>query len=200
MEFERALLLNPQAGWTALQLAHCFAFLGDYPRGEAIALRAIVLQEELLAGQEGLLVIGAYLRLGHLYALQGRHAEAKRQFDREVEFLARVDHALKARIFIELHTRLGAALLGLGDEASGRAALDLATLTFERRLRLEGDDPFTRYYAACAYALRGQPAAALDSLEKAAAERPAFTVARARLDPHFDRIRLEPRFRALVGA
>jgi TolB-like protein/tetratricopeptide (TPR) repeat protein len=200
VEYERALLLNPQAGWTALQLAHCAAFLRDYARGEGYALRAIVLQEELLAGQEGLLVIGAYLRLGHLYALQGRHAEAKRQFERELEFLARVDHALKARIFIELHTRLGAALLGLGDEGGGRATLDLAIGTFERRLRLEGDDPFTRYYAACAHALRGDAAAALDSLERAAAGRRAFTVARAKIDPHFDKIRVEPRFLDLIGA
>jgi TolB-like protein/tetratricopeptide (TPR) repeat protein/predicted Ser/Thr protein kinase len=200
VEYERALLLNPQAGWTALQLAHCAAFLGDYTRGETVALRAIVLQEELLAGQEGLLVIGAYLRLGHLYALQGRHAEAKAQFEREASFLARVDHALKARIFIELNTRLGATLLGLGDEAAGRATLDLAIGTFERRLRLEGDDPFTRYYAACAHTLRGDAAAALDSLEKAAAGRRAFTLARAKVDPLFDRIRAEPRFRALIGA
>ncbi|HEY6552344.1 MAG TPA: hypothetical protein VI669_03270, partial [Vicinamibacteria bacterium] len=193
------LLLNPQAGWTALQLAHCAAFLGDFARGETVALRAIVLQEELLAGQEGLLVIGAYLRLGHLYALQGRHAEAKRQFEREIEFLASVDHALKARIFIELHTRLGAALLGMGDEQGGRATLDLAIGAFERRLRIEGDDPFTRYYAACAYALRGDIGAALDSLEKAAAERPGFTVARARLDPLLAPLYDEPRFRALKG-
>jgi TolB-like protein/predicted Ser/Thr protein kinase/Flp pilus assembly protein TadD len=199
VEFERALLLNPQAGWTALQLAHCAAFLGDYARGEAIALRAIGLQEELLAGQEGLLVIGAYLRLGHLYALEGRHAEAKDQFEREVSFLGRVDHALKARIFIELNTRKGAALLGMGDEAAGRATLDLALETFERRLRLEGDDPFTRYYAACAYALRGDRGAALDSMEKAAAGRRAFTVARAKLDPLFAGLRDEPRFRVLVG-
>ncbi len=176
VEFERALLLNPQAGWTALQLAHCTAFMGEYARGEAVARRAIVLQEEFLAGQEGLLIIGAYLRLGHLYALEGRHAEARQQFEREVEFLSRVDHALKARIFIELHTRLGAALLGLGDEASGRATLDLATSAFERRLRLEGDDPFTRYYAAGAHALRGDPGAALESLEKA-------VVGSARLHP-----------------
>jgi tetratricopeptide (TPR) repeat protein len=200
VEFERALLLNPQAGWTALQLAHCAAFLGEYARGEAVARRAIVLQEEFLAGQEGLLIIGAYLRLGHLYALEGRHAEARQQFERETAFLSRVDHALKARIFIELHTRLGAALLGLGEEASGRATLDLATSAFERRLRLEGDDPFTRYYAAGAHALRGDPDAAFASLEKAVAGRRAFTVARARIDPLFDRLRTDPRFRALIGA
>jgi tetratricopeptide (TPR) repeat protein len=197
--YERALVLNPQAGWSALQLAHCAAFLGDYVRGEGAALRAIVLQEELLAGKEGLVIVGAYVRLGHLYTLQGRHEEAKREFERELEFLNRVDHALKARVFIELQMRLGAALLGSGEKTAGAAALDLAVETFERRLRLGADEPFTRYYAACAYALRGDVPRALESLERAAAGRSAYTVARAKIDPLLDRLRDEPRFGALVG-
>ena len=32
-------------------------------------------------------------------------------------------------------------------------------------MRAGADDPFTRYYAACAYALRGEPEPALESLE-----------------------------------
>lgn len=182
-----------------MQLAHCAAFLRDFVRGEGAALRAIVLQEEFLAGKEGMLIVGAYVRLGHLYALQGRHAEAKLEFERELEFLGRVDHALKARIFIELQTRLGAALLETGENARGAAALDFAAESFERRLRLGADDPFTRYYAAAAYALRGDAALALDSLEKAVKERRAFTLARARVDPLLDRLRDERRFRALVA-
>ena len=43
-EFERALELNPQAGWYALQLAHCAALLGDFPKAEAAARRAAVLE------------------------------------------------------------------------------------------------------------------------------------------------------------
>jgi len=197
--YERALVLNPQAGWSALQLAHCAAFLGDFVRGEGAALRAIVLQEEFLAGKEGMLIVGAYVRLGHLYALQGRQAEARHEFEREFEFLGRVDHALKARIFIELQTRLGAALLETGEKAGGAAALDLAVESFERRLRLGADDPFTRYYAAAAYALRGDAPRALESLEKAVEERRAFTVARARVDPLLDPLRDERRFRVLVA-
>ena len=197
--YERALVLNPQAGWSALQLAHCAAFLGDFVRGEGAALRAIVLQEELLAGKEGMVIVGAYVRLGHLYALQGRHGEAKHEFERELEYLGRVDHALKARIFIELQTRLGAAFLGSGERTAGAAALDLAVETFERRLRLGADDPFTRYYAACAYAQRGDAPRAMDSLERAASGRSAYTVARAKIDPLLDRLRNEPRFLSLIG-
>ena len=61
------------------------------------------------------------------------------------------------------------------------------------------DDAFTRYYAACAYALQGEVEAALDSLEKTARMRRAYTVARARIEPHFEALRAEPRFRQIVG-
>jgi TolB-like protein/tRNA A-37 threonylcarbamoyl transferase component Bud32/cytochrome c-type biogenesis protein CcmH/NrfG len=195
--YEKALALNPQAGWGALQLAHCAALMGDLRRAEAAAWKAVVLQEEFLSGKEGLLIVGAYVRLGQVFALQGRHAEALHQFGRELDFLRRVDHALRARIFIELHQRMGEARLRLGDEAPGRAALELALEAFERRVRSGADDPSTRYYAACAYALQGETACALDCLEKAAAVRPRFTLARARVESALETLRGEPRFRAL---
>ena len=197
--YEKALALNPQSGWAALQLAHCTALLGDSIRAEAAAWKAVVLQEEFLSGREGQLIVGAYVRLGQALALQGRYAEALHQFERELEFLQRVDHALRSRIFIELHQRIGEARIRLGDAASGRAALDLATEAFERRVRTGADDPSTRYYAACAYALRGDTEAALDSLEKAASSRRRFTVARARVEPALQNLREQERFRALVG-
>ena len=197
--YEKALALNPQAGWAAQQLAHCCALLGDFARGEQAARRAIVLQEEFLSGKEGFLIVGAYMRLGHLAALQGRDAQARDQFEKELDFLNRVDHALKARTTIELHMRLGAALTRLGDRAPGEAALLAATAAFERRLRMGTDDAFTRYYAACAYALRGDVEAALDCLEKTARMRRAFTVARARGEPHLAGLREQPRFRALIA-
>jgi len=196
--YEKALALNPQAGWAAQQLAHCAALIGDFARGEEAARRAIVLQEEFLSGKEGLLIVGAYMRLGHLAALQGRDAEAKEQFEKELDFLRRVDHALKARTTIELHMRLGAAWLRLGDPSAGRAALETAIEAFERRLRMGTDDSFTRYYAACAYALHGDVEAALDSLEKTARMRRAYTVERARTEPHLEALRGETRFQDLV--
>jgi eukaryotic-like serine/threonine-protein kinase len=197
--YEKALALNPQAGWAAQQLAHCKALMGDFVRGEEAARRAIVLQEEFVSGKEGILIVGAYMRLGHLAALQGRHSFAKEQFEKELDFLRRVDHALKARTTIELHMRLGAALIGMGDPARGRAALETATAAFERRLRMGTDDAFTRYYAACAYALHGDVEAALDCLEKTVRMRRVYTVVRARIEPHFASLRGEARFLELVG-
>ncbi len=198
--YEKALALNPQAGWSALQLAHCAALLGDSTRAEAAAWRAVVLQEEFLSGREGQLIVGAYVRLGQVFALQGRYDEAVHQFGRELEFLQRVDHALRSRIFIELHQRIGDARIRAGDAAGGRAALDLAVEAFERRLRTGADDPFTRYYAACAYALRGDVDAALESLEKAAASRRRLTVARARVELALESLRPHERFKALMAA
>jgi tetratricopeptide (TPR) repeat protein len=198
--YEKALALNPQAGWSALQLAHCLALLGDSTRAEAAAWRAVVLQEEFLSGREGQLIVGAYVRLGQAFALQGRYDEALHQFGRELEFLQRVDHALRSRIFIELHQRIGDARVRAGDAAGGKSALNLAVEAFERRLRTGADDPFTRYYAACAYAVRGDVEAALDSLEKAASLRRRLTVARARVEPALESLRPHERFQALMAA
>jgi tetratricopeptide (TPR) repeat protein len=197
--YEKALALNPQAGWAALQLAHTAALAGDPIRAEAAAWRAVVLQEEFLSGREGQLIVGAYVRLGQALALQGRYEEATHQFSRELDFLQRVDHALRSRIFIELHQRSGEARLRLGDTAGGRSALNLAIEAFERRLRTGADDPFTRYYAACAYALRGEEEKALCSLEKAARSRRRLTVARARVEPALTSLRTLPRFEALLA-
>jgi serine/threonine protein kinase/tetratricopeptide (TPR) repeat protein len=199
-QYEKALTLNPQAGWSALQLAHAAALAGDLTRAEAAAWRAVVLQEEFLSGREGQLIVGAYVRLGQAMALQGRYEEALHQFGRELEFLQRVDHALRSRIFIELHQRIGEARLRLGDAAGSRSALNLALEAFERRLRTGADDPFTRYYAACAYALRGDTDKALCSLERAAKARPRLTLARARVEPALESLRAHPRFEALGAA
>jgi tetratricopeptide (TPR) repeat protein/predicted Ser/Thr protein kinase len=197
--YERALERNPQAGWYWLQLAHCAALLGDFARGEAAARRAAELQEAFLSGQEGVLIVGGRMRLGHLAALQGRHAEAVEHFQGELAFLQRVDHALRSRIFIELHMRLGSAQLRLGRQDRADAALVTALEAFERRVRMGADEPFTRYYAACVYALRGDVEAALGSLEKAAHMRRLYTITRARLEPELESLRGEPRFRELVA-
>ena len=195
---EEALALNPMGGWSALQLAHCAAYLGEYARGEAAARRAVALQEEFLSGHERVLVIGAYMRLGHLAGLQGRQEEALRHFQEELAFLHRVDHALRGRIQVELHLRLGGAHLRLGHQEEAAAALAVARENFEKRVRLGADDPFTRYYAACVYALRGERELALDSLQKSAQERRPFTVERAKREPDLDSLREEPRFRDIL--
>jgi tetratricopeptide (TPR) repeat protein len=197
--FDQALERNPNAGWYALQLAHCLTLLRDFPRGEAAARRAAALQEAELSGQDGVLIVGAWMRHGHLAALQGRHDEAVQHFLHEIELLSRVDHALRNRILVELNVRLGASHLRLGHTRRSQAALDVALEGFDRRVRLGADDPFTRYYAACVHALRGDVETTLAMLERCALERRAFTFERARIEPEFDAVRDDPRFARLIG-
>ena len=196
--YERALALNPQAGWSALQYAHCAALVRDFKKAEGWARRAIVLQQDLLSGRTGAIIVGAFVRLGQAYALQDRHAEAVTEYEKELEFLRDLDHALRGRIFIELHQRRGESRLRLGQTEAGRIDLDLALEAFERRLRNGADDPMTRYYVACAHALRGETEAALASLERAAENRLRLTVARARIEPALLALHGHPRFESLL--
>jgi TolB-like protein len=196
--FERALAANPNGGWYALQLSHCAALLRDFVRGEAAASRAIELQQAALSGQEGVLIVGASIRLGHLHALQGRNAEAIAAYMRELDFLNGIDHALRNRVIVELNVRLGAAYLALGETRKGQALLDVAIEAFDRRVRLGADEPFTRYYAASAHALKGDADTAIAFLERAAAERRAFTLERARIEPEFAVLRQDVRLQRLL--
>ena len=136
---------------------------------------------------------------GYILALQGRHREAQDAFRRELEFVARVDHALRGRISIELNQRLGGSYLALGETAPAAAAFTAALTGWEERVRMGADDPFTRYYAAAVYALQGQTEPALANLEKAARARRAFVVERARIEPEFESLRGESRFEALTA-
>jgi tetratricopeptide (TPR) repeat protein len=198
--YERALAANPSAGWYALQLAHCAALLRDFQRGEAAAQRAIELQQVALSGQEGVRIVGASMRLGHLQALQGRHRDAIARFTQEIDLLAQTDHALRSRVLVELNVRLGASYLAVGDARKGRSLLETAVDAFERRVRLGADEPFTRYYAAAAYALLGDADTAVAFLTRSAAERRAFTLARARIEPEFDALRADPRLQRLLAS
>jgi adenylate cyclase len=62
------------------------------------------------------------------------------------------------------------------------------------------DDPFTRYYIACAYTMMGERDRAIVSLEKAASERRRFTIERAKLEIDFESLRDDPRFQELLRA
>jgi eukaryotic-like serine/threonine-protein kinase len=196
--FDRALEKNANAGWYSLQLAHCAALLREFGRGERAAARAVELQEAFLSGREGLFIAGGYIRSGHLAALQGRHAEAIAFFHREIDFLVRTDHPLRHRILVELNARLGDAYQRLGDAARANGVFDVALESFERRVRLGADDPFTRYYAAAIHAMRGEAEPALAFLERALARQPAFTAARAAIEPEFEALHGDPRFQRLV--
>src|SRR5262249_7047209 len=132
--FERAVESNPHAGWYWLQLSHCYALLRELERGEAAARRAIRLQGAFLSGREGVHVAGGARRLGPLAALGGRHGEAVEHFQQELAFLQRVEHALRGRIAIELHMRLGGAQLAQGHREAADAELATALEAFERRV------------------------------------------------------------------
>jgi tetratricopeptide (TPR) repeat protein len=196
--FDRALALNPRAGWYWLQLSHCAALAAELPRARAAAEQAITLQEASVSGHETIRIVGAYMRLGHVEALEGNDEKAVSCFEQELVFLNRVDHALRQRIQVELQTRLGGAQKRRGDEKA-LASLGKATDVFEARVKLGADDPFTRYYAACAYALKGQKDAALASLERAVRMRPDYTRARARREPELASLKNEPAFRQMIG-
>lgn len=196
--YDRALARNPKAGWYALQLAHCAALLRDFDRGRRAAERAMELQEAFLSGREGLAIAGGYMRAGHLASLQEHYDDARQYFEREIDFLVRTDHALRNRILVELNARLGGAHRRLGNVQKANALFDVALESFERRVRLGADDPFTRYYAASVHAMRGDAEPALAFLERALAELPAFTAARARIEPEFDGLRNDGRFERLL--
>ena len=73
-----------------------------------------------------MLIVGAYMRLGQ--ASPSRAVMPRRGRVRaELEFLRDVDHALRGRIFIELHQRRGESRLRLGQTEAGRVDLDLAS-------------------------------------------------------------------------
>jgi serine/threonine-protein kinase len=196
--YERALERNANGGWYALQLAHCAALLREFSRADRAAARAIELQEAFLSGREGLAIAGGYIRAGHIAALQGRHTDALTFFDREIDFLSRMDHPLRNRILVELNARIGGSYLQLGQTRKAQAVLDVALESFERRVRLGADDPFTRYYAAAVHALRGDAEPAIAFLERAVTQQRGLNVARARIEPEFDRIRTDPRFQRLL--
>ncbi|HXW03648.1 MAG TPA: protein kinase [Vicinamibacterales bacterium] len=195
--FEKSIELNPEAGYSYLQLGLLLSWEGRYDEAERILKRSVELQEQYISGNAGLQVVGANARLGYVYYLQGRHDDAIREYERGMAFLASSDHALKERTSIEMNVKLGAAYFRLGRREESERFFGRALKTFEARVAKGADDPFTRYYVACALALKGDTDRALDSLERVAAALPALTAARIQRDPDLESLRGEPRFAAL---
>jgi eukaryotic-like serine/threonine-protein kinase len=190
-EFERTLQLNPAAGYGHLQLTLLYTLRGDFAAAEELAKEAIRLQDQAMSGATGLIVVGAHARLGYVYYRQGRHDEAIREYRRELEMLSVGDHVLRERTSIELQQKLGAAYRRMGNIASAEFHETQAIELFTRRLSAGGDEPFTRYYVAALYALRGEAEPARQHLERPLKELPAFTRWRLPRDPDFDPIRAE---------
>lgn len=199
VEFETALKLNPEAGWVAQQFALCCAYLGDYERGEEAARLAIDAQEQYVSGQTGVQLVGSYIRLGHIYNCRGQYDDAISECYRELVFLRSSDHGLRERAMIEVNQKLVSANLRQGNRADAERAYAQLMKGFESRLAAGHDDPFTRYYVACAANMMGDTEKALEHLTVAIRGRRNFNAARARLEIDLESLREDPRFQALVA-
>ena len=106
------------------------------------------------------------------------------------------DHALKDRTAIELNVKMGAAYLRQGRADEARRHFERARKMFDSLVGKGADDPFTRYYIACLYALTGDLDRAFDSLSGSPRSCPALTAARVRRDPDVEALKADPRFAA----
>jgi eukaryotic-like serine/threonine-protein kinase len=197
--FEKAIELNPDAGYSYLQLGLLLAWEGQYARAEEVCRRAVELQDQYISGNAGLQVVGANARLGYVFYLQDRFDDALREYDRGLAFVGSSDHALKERTAIEINMKMGAAYHRLGRPADAARHFDRAVKMHDALTARGADDPFTRYYIAGLHALRGEPDQAFDSLQRAAARNPELTAARLRRDRDFESLRGDPRFSQLTA-
>jgi non-specific serine/threonine protein kinase len=195
--FRKAIELNPEAGYSYLQLGLLLAWEGKFEEAEKVCRRAVELQDQYISGNAGLQVVGANARLGYVYYLQGRYADAIREYERGLAFVASSDHALKERTSIEITMKLGAAYHRWGRAEEAARFFDRAMKAFEHHVAKGADDPYTRYYIACLLALRGETDRALDMLERVHHSLPALTAARVRRDPDLENLKGDPRFDAL---
>jgi non-specific serine/threonine protein kinase len=198
--FRKAIALNPEAGYSYLQLGLLLAWEGQFAEAEAVCRRAVELQDQYISGNAGLQVVGANARLGYVFYLQGRYEDAIREYERGLAFVASSDHALKERTSIEITMKLGAAYHRMGRAEEATRFFDRAMKAFDAHVAKGADDPSTRYYIACLLALRGDDEKALDLLERVHAQMPALTAARALRDPDLDGLRGRPRFEAMTRA
>lgn len=199
VELEKALELNPDAGYSYLQLSLLYTFIGDYANAEKAARKAVDLQERRVSGTEGLEVVGAHTRLGYVLYRQGRYDEAIDEYQREKEFLESSQHTLRDRATIELNQKLAAAYFRKGDKDEANRYFGLASKMFEQRVARGAADPFTKYYIASMYALQGNIERALNLLAETIKEKGEINRVRAKNDPDFDGIRADSRFNQLMG-
>jgi tetratricopeptide (TPR) repeat protein/predicted Ser/Thr protein kinase len=198
-EFEHAIALNPQAGYSYLQLALLLAWDRQYARAEEMSRKAVELQDQYISGNAGLQVVGANARLGYVYYLEGRYEDALREYERGLSFVASSDHALKERTAIEITAKIGAANLRLGRQPEASRFFARSLKKFDALVARGADDPYTRYYIAVVHALMGAPARAFESLERVAARLPALTLARIQRDPDLESLRGDPRMDDLIA-
>ena len=187
-ELRTALALNPEAGYTHLQLSLLEALNGNLDAAEASARQAIELQERAMSGTEGLLIVGAHARLGYVHYLRGDYDAAYAEFRRELEYVTTSDHALRERTLIELHQKLSAVHHARGETAEAARFGDLSIQAHARRVAAGADDPATRYYVAAVYARRGDVEHTREHLALPLSRLPQFTRWRLPRDIDFDRV------------
>jgi tetratricopeptide (TPR) repeat protein len=197
-EFDRAIALNPEAGYSYLQLSMLLAWEGQYDRAEEICRRAVELQEQYISGNAGLQIVGAHSRLGYVHYLRGHYDEALRAYEREMAFVSSGDHALRERTHIELNVKIGSVYHRQGKPDDAARHFDRALRAFDARVARGADDPFTRYYIACVLALRGENDRAIDALQRVAHSYPELTAARAVRDPDLASLHDLPAFQELI--
>ena len=198
-ELEAATGLDPNLGYAYLQLAFLYAILGDFERAEAAARRAVELEDRNASGTLGLRMVGSRARLGYVHYRTGRYEEALALYLVERETLAGGAHALRDRALIEIDQKIGAACLALGRAEEAEAALTRALEAARELAEWRRLDPATAYYVACAYALRGETAPALEALARAVDHNPAIAKRRALEDPDLASLSAEPEFRRLTA-
>ncbi|HKS41080.1 MAG TPA: tetratricopeptide repeat protein, partial [Blastocatellia bacterium] len=197
-ELERAITINPQGGYAYLQLVFLHTLRGNYARAETVARQAIELQERFISGKEGLQIVGAHTRLGYVYYCQGRYEEALREYNYEMAFLLSSDHALRDRAMIELDQKMGAAYFRREMKEESERHFKAAVKRFEALVGKGSDDPFTKYYIAELYALKGDADQAIKYFEESSEQLSAINSQRAKVDPDFESLKDDPRFQKLI--
>lgn len=187
--YQRSLVINPDAGYSHLQLALLHALVGDFDSAEREGRAAVVLQEQAMSGTQGLLLVGGHTRLGYVFYRRGQYDEAIREYRRELDYVSMSDHALRERTTIELCQKLSAAYQRKGDTDNAQRYYEKAVRLFDQRLAGGGDDPYTRYYMAALHAMRGDLEATRRHLAKPLAEIGVFTRWRLERDPDFTEVR-----------
>jgi tetratricopeptide (TPR) repeat protein len=194
VHLRHATALNPEAGYSHLQLSLLEALQGDLDGAERSARQAIDLQERAISGTQGLRIVGAHARLGYVYYRRGEYDSALQEYRRELEFLESSDHGLRERTLIELYQKLSAVHDARGEKAEAERFGTLAIEGLENRIAAGADDPATRYYVAAVYARRGDLDGVLKHLALPLTRVPHYTRWRLQRDSDFDRVRREPAF------